>query len=84
MSPAQDPAQPIDDLLNQVRTILLQTWTETGFGHIEIDSERIRQDKVAVTLKGSTFYRYVIRQTDIEGCTENLSHEPCCNTSTKS
>jgi hypothetical protein len=66
MSTYQDPSEPINQLLDQVRHILLQTWTETGFGHIEIDSERIRQDKVAVTLKGSTFYRYVIRQTDIE------------------
>ncbi|MGB3401311.1 MAG: hypothetical protein WBA77_01325 [Microcoleaceae cyanobacterium] len=68
MSTYQDPSKPINQLLDQVRHILLQTWTETGFGHIEIDSERIRQDKVAVTLKGSTFYRYVIRQTDIEQC----------------
>ena len=68
MSTYQDPSEPINELFEQVKTILLQTWTETGFGHIEIDSERIKQDKVAVTLKGSTFYRYVIRQTDIEQC----------------
>ena len=68
MSTYQDASEPINELFEQVKTILLQTWTETGFGHIEIDSERIRQDKVAVTLKGSTYYRYVIRQTDIEQC----------------
>ncbi len=82
MSPDQDPTQPINDLLDQVRTILLQTWTETGFGHIEIDSERIKQDKVAVTLKGSTFYRYVIRQTDIEGCADKPPGLSSCNHST--
>jgi predicted nucleic acid-binding Zn ribbon protein len=77
MSTYQDPSEPIKQLLDQVQTILLQTWTETGFGHIEIDSERIRQDKVAVTLKGSTFYRYVIRQTDIEQCATDPSD--ACN-----
>ena len=61
-----DSATQIDQLLNQVRKILLETWSETGFGHLEIDSERIKQNKVAVILKGSTFYRYVIHQEDVE------------------
>lgn len=77
MSTYPDASEPINQLLEQVRHILLQTWTETGFGHIEIDSERIRQDKVAVTVKGSTFYRYVIRQTDIEQCATDPSD--ACN-----
>ncbi len=80
MSTYPDASEPINQLLEQVRHILLQTWTETGFGHIEIDSERIRQDKVAVTVKGSTFYRYVIRQTDIEQCTP-LSSDACNHSS---
>lgn len=65
-STSPDSATQIDQLLNQVRKILLETWSETGFGHLEIDSERIKQDKVAVILKGSTFYRYVICQEDVE------------------
>ena len=56
----------IDELLQRLETILLQAWSETGFGHIEVSSERFKEDKIRVILQGSTHYRYVITNQEVE------------------
>ncbi|MEQ9482493.1 hypothetical protein [Coleofasciculus sp. F4-SAH-05] len=56
----------IDELLQRLETILLQAWSETGFGHIEVSSERFKEDKIRVVLQGSTHYRYVITNQEVE------------------
>ena len=55
----------INDFFQRFESILLQTWKETGFGHLEIDSERIRQDKIQVIIRGSTHYRYVVSDEEV-------------------
>ncbi|NER53049.1 MAG: hypothetical protein F6J92_41730 [Symploca sp. SIO1A3] len=55
----------IDAFFKHFENILLQTWKETGFGHLEIDSERIRQDKIQVIIRGSTHYRYVVSNDEV-------------------
>jgi len=62
---SQPNAPNINDFFKRFESILLQTWKETGFGHLEIDSERIKQDKIQVILRGSTHYRYVISDEEV-------------------
>ncbi|MFW6296366.1 MAG: hypothetical protein ACOC04_04165 [Halothece sp.] len=59
------------DLFQRCKHILLETWKETGFGHIEIESERISKDKIRVILRGSTHYRFVITQDEVEQWTSD-------------
>jgi hypothetical protein len=58
---------PINQVLNQVEKILCETWEETGFGQVTIESERAEKGKgkIQVTVKGSTFYRYHISEEDV-------------------
>lgn len=75
MSPDASTTTTIDEFFNRFKDTLLQTsWKETGFGHIEIDSERIKHDKIQVILRGSTHYRYVISDKDVEKWTSGESH----------
>lgn len=66
MSPLHNSTDPIEELFNRAASILLETWKETGFGHLEIDSERTKQNKIGVTIKGSTYYRFVFSEDDVE------------------
>lgn len=66
MSPDASTPTTIDQFFNRFKDTLIQTWKETGFGHVEIDSERIKHDKIQVILRGSTHYRYVISDKDVE------------------
>ncbi|MBD2209784.1 hypothetical protein H6G27_07830 [Nostoc linckia FACHB-104] len=59
-------ANEVDKMVTRLLVILLSCWHETGFGHIEIKSERIKRDLIAVTIMGSTHYRYVISKEDLE------------------
>ena len=61
LSPSEIP-----DVFARIAHILLETWTETGFGHLEIESERIKSDKIRVIVKGSTYYRFVLSDQDVE------------------
>jgi len=63
-SPKTAPPE-IKNFFKQFEDLLLQTWQETGFGHLEVDSERINNDKIRVIIRGSTHYRYVIRENDV-------------------
>ncbi|EHC08719.1 hypothetical protein [Fischerella thermalis] len=56
----------VDKLLVQLLVILIGSWQETGFGRIEIQSEKIKHDRIAVTILGSTHYRYVISDEDLK------------------
>ncbi len=66
MSPDASTPTTIDEFFNRFKDTLIQTWKETGFGHVEIDSERIKHDKIQVIIRGSTHYRYVISDKDVE------------------
>ena len=66
MSPDASTLTAIDEFFERCKTTLLQTWKETGFGHIEIDSERVNPTKIRVILRGSTHYRYVFTDAEVE------------------
>ncbi len=55
----------IDDVFNKFQAILMETWEETGFGHLEIDSTKIGKDKIQVIIKSGIFYKYVINLEDV-------------------
>ncbi|MEG4497846.1 hypothetical protein QUB05_17755 [Microcoleus sp. F10-C6] len=57
----------INKVLNRVEKILCETWAETGFGKVTIESEKAERGKgkIHVTVKGSTFYRYHISEEDV-------------------
>jgi 6-phosphofructokinase len=70
-------ANEVDKIVTRLLVILLDCWRETGFGHIEIKSERIKRDRIAVTIMGSTHYRFVISKEELQNWwigEENLSH----------
>jgi len=58
----------INQVFDKIEEILCQTWTETGFGQVIIESERAEkgQGKIQVTVKGSIYYRYYIAAEDVE------------------
>ncbi|NJK99426.1 MAG: hypothetical protein HC910_02250 [Spirulinaceae cyanobacterium SM2_1_0] len=56
----------VDRLFQQLRTLLLQTWQETGYGKLEIESERTNQNRIRVVLKAGTYYAYVLREEDVK------------------
>lgn len=66
-SAPESKENPINKVLNQVEKILCETWAETGFGQVTIESERAEKGKgkIQVTVKGSTFYRYHISEEDV-------------------
>ncbi len=64
-SPSSVPI-PIKDLFDRIQDTLSQTWQETGFGHLAIESEKIKADKIRVIVRGSTHYCYVISDEDIK------------------
>ncbi|MEG4520542.1 hypothetical protein [Microcoleus sp. AT9b-C5] len=64
----ENKENPINKVLNQVEKILCETWAETGFGKVTIESEKAQngKGKIHVTVKGSTFYRYHICEEDVK------------------
>ncbi|BAY19978.1 hypothetical protein NIES21_58480 (plasmid) [Anabaenopsis circularis NIES-21] len=59
-------ANEVDRILTRLLVILITCWHETGFGHVEVKSERIKRGQIAVTIMGSTHYRYVINNDDLQ------------------
>ncbi|WP_293246604.1 MULTISPECIES: hypothetical protein [unclassified Microcoleus] len=57
---------PIDRVFDKIEDILSETWEETGFGKVTIESEREKKNLIRVTVKGSTHYRYLIADEDVE------------------
>ncbi|AFZ11544.1 hypothetical protein Cri9333_0599 [Crinalium epipsammum PCC 9333] len=60
----------IDEVFTRIKNTLLHTWSETGFGQISIESERIKANKIRVIVRGSTHYCYVISDEDVNSCKE--------------
>lgn len=59
---------PINQIFGKIEDFLYETWQETGFGKISIESERAEKGKgkIQVTVKGSTYYRYYISEGDVK------------------
>ena len=56
----------IDDFFQRFEKIMVQAWSETGFGHLEVDSERFKEDKIRVIIRGSTSYCYVLTDEEVK------------------
>jgi len=57
---------PINQVFDKIEDILSETWEQTGFGEVTIESEREKKNLIRVTVKGSTHYRYLITDEDVE------------------
>ncbi|MEG4810479.1 hypothetical protein QUA82_21700 [Microcoleus sp. F8-D3] len=57
---------PINQVFDKIEDILSETGEETGFGEVTIESEREKKSLIRVTVKGSTHYRYLIADEDVE------------------
>ncbi len=66
MSLPHSTPDSINELFDRIATILLETWKETGFGYLGIETERTKQNKIGVIVKGSTHYRFVFTDEEIE------------------
>ncbi|MEG4344247.1 hypothetical protein QUB70_13280 [Microcoleus sp. A003_D6] len=66
-SAPESKENPINQVLDKIEDILCQTWAETGFGQVTIESEKAERGKgkIHVTVKGSTFYRYHVSEEDV-------------------
>lgn len=62
----QNDRTNIDELFDCFEEELLPCWSTTGFGQITIESERIEGGKIRVIIKGSTHYRFVITEQEIQ------------------
>lgn len=56
---------PIEELINQIKAKLYEIWRTTGYGHLEIDSERISKSKIRVILRSGTHIRFVVSDEDL-------------------
>ncbi len=76
MSPEHDSKQTnIDEVFARIQELLLQTWQETGFGCLSIESERPKSEKIRITIKGGTHYRYVITDEEVTRWLGNKSDQ---------
>lgn len=57
-------AVSIEKIMEQIESLLLETWESTGFGSLTIESDRKNQ-KIRVIIKAGTHFRYVISDEDI-------------------
>jgi hypothetical protein len=62
----------ISSLFAKIESLLVQTWQETGYGSLTIESEKISHKKIQVIIRGSTHYRYIISP---EGINERVSKQ---------
>ena len=63
----------IDEVFTRIQDLLLQTWQETGFGCLSIESDRPRTEKIRIVIKGGTHYRYVITDEEVRRWLGNKS-----------
>jgi hypothetical protein len=57
----------------RIDALLLQAWQETGFGCLSIESDRPKQEKIRIVIKGGTHDRYVITDEEVRRWIENKS-----------
>ncbi|KOR34041.1 MULTISPECIES: hypothetical protein [Planktothricoides] len=74
ISPEPDSKQTnIDEVFARIQDLLLETWQETGFGCLSIESDRPRTEKIRIVIKGGTHYRYVITDEEVRRWLGNKS-----------
>ncbi|MGB8686661.1 MAG: hypothetical protein WCD53_04905 [Microcoleus sp.] len=55
----------VKQVFDQVEKILEETWQETGFGKVTIESEREKTNAIRVIVKGSTYYKFFIDDEEV-------------------
>jgi len=56
-----------------IKTLLLETWQETGFGKLTVESERESKNIIRITVKGSTYYRFFVSDEDVSNLVSRKS-----------
>jgi hypothetical protein len=64
-SPHQVQGYTINEVVGQIEKMLGETWQETGFGQLTIESERIKKNVIRVIVKGSTYYKFLISDEEV-------------------
>lgn len=60
------------EFVNQLENLLLQIWQETGYGHLIVNSQRSRKDKISLTLQGAPSYRFFLPEDQVKYWTSKL------------
>ena len=68
-----NPPTNINEIFARIESLLLETWQETGFGCLTIESDRPKDKKIRIIIKGGTHYRYVITDEEVRRWAENKS-----------
>lgn len=63
----------INEILDRIESLLLETWQETGFGCLTIESDRPKDKKIRIIIKAGTHYRYVITDEEVRRWAGNKS-----------
>ena len=63
----------INEIFARIESLLLQTWQETGFGCLTVESDRPKDKKIRIIIKGGTHYRYVITDEEVKRWVANKS-----------
>ncbi|MCL1471937.1 hypothetical protein [Argonema antarcticum] len=64
-SESDNPPTTINEIFARIESLLLETWQETGFGCLTIESDRPKDKKIRIIIKGGTHYRYVITDEEV-------------------
>lgn len=62
----ENSATKINEVLEHIESLLLQTWQETGFGSLTIECDRPKDKKIRLIIKGGTHYRYIITDEEVK------------------
>ncbi|MFB2921027.1 hypothetical protein [Aerosakkonema funiforme] len=73
LSEFDNPTIKINEILDRIERLLLETWQETGFGCLTVESDRPKDKKIRIIIKGGTHYRYVITDEEVRRWAENKS-----------
>ncbi|MDB9510921.1 hypothetical protein PN499_06985 [Kamptonema animale CS-326] len=73
LAPETPPPNTPEEIFSHMERLLIETWRDTGYGHLEIDTERLNSKKIQVFVRGSTHYRYIICDRDVNKWTSKNS-----------
>ncbi|MBD2773590.1 response regulator [Iningainema sp. BLCCT55] len=63
---SQTSLNSIDTVFSQIKDILFNIWTTTGYGSLTIDSKKIKQDEIRVIIQGTPSYRFIINSKQLQ------------------
>ncbi|WP_354635718.1 hypothetical protein [Planktothricoides raciborskii] len=75
LSETDNTTTSIKEVFARIEDLLLETWQETGFGCLSIESDRPKNEKIRIVIKGGTHYRYVITDEEVSSWISNKSEQ---------